>query len=471
MSGVPANRRFQPAIVEIGKEFSRGNVLLSSPQTYRVEGFIYIIPHCFPVVITLQDMFVSFCDISEARVEMLPQEDFVDQVTDAYEHLYDLVYLRTHPLAALLVPDPSLDHKEQAWKLHSLLLEVIEELSPGPEAPAYSHEWRRYKLMLHRYVEGLDPQAVADELAISRRHFYREREQALKAVAEVLWEKVQNHLPPEMPVAKEERPADRLGLVRLEAARIGRANRETNLRQIVQGVISLASELAARHGTRIECHLSQELPLVRAERTILRQVLLGLASCLLEHIDRGVVQIRATEQEGRVILGLRCASEGRAALQEEDRLSMLDELAVTQGVKIDRVAASGEFGFDLSFPTASPPTILVVDDNMDALQLFCRYLSRDYRVVTAQSSDDAIKLAEDLQPYAITLDLMMPGQDGWEALQILTNHPRTEHIPVIVCTVLGERGLALSLGATAFLEKPISQQMLLGALKALEASL
>jgi len=85
---------------------------------------------------------------------MLPKEDLADQITDAYEHLYDLVYLRSHPLVDSLVPDRSSDRKERAWKLHNLLLETIEELNPGPQAPAYSHEWRRYKLMLHRYDEA-----------------------------------------------------------------------------------------------------------------------------------------------------------------------------------------------------------------------------------------------------------------------------------------------------------------------------
>jgi CheY-like chemotaxis protein len=398
---------------------------------------------------------------------MLPKEVFLDQVTDAYEHLYDLVRLRTHSLIELLSPGQPSHRKERAWKLHSLLLETIEELNPGPHAPAYSHEWRRYKLMVHRYAEGLDPQAVSDELAISRRHFYREREQALKAVAEVLWERVHNYLAPEMPTTEEEAPS-RLEMLRLEAARMGQVSRQAHLPGIVQGVISLASELAARHGTWIECRLSHELPPVRAQRTVLRQILLGLVSYLVEHAEGGVVRIRAREQAGGVILVLRCQGEGRLQLLERDRLAMFDELAVSQGVKIDRVVEAKEFGFDLFFPIAPPPTVLVVDDNEDALELFQRCLSHEYRVVTAQSSAEALRLAEDLQPYAITLDLMMPDQDGWEALQILTNRPQTQRIPVIVCTVLGERALALALGATAFLEKPISQQALLGALEALE---
>ena len=63
---------------------------------------------------------------------------------------------------------------------------------------------------------------------------------------------------------------------------------------------------------------------------------------------------------------------------------------------------------------------------------------------------------------------MMPDQDGWDTLQILTNQDETQQIPVIVCTVLSAKELALSLGATLFLEKPVTQQSLLLALRSIE---
>jgi CheY-like chemotaxis protein len=63
---------------------------------------------------------------------------------------------------------------------------------------------------------------------------------------------------------------------------------------------------------------------------------------------------------------------------------------------------------------------------------------------------------------------MMPKQDGWHVLQTLLNQPDTSRIPVIVCSVLKQKELALSLGATAFVEKPITEQALLSALDALE---
>ena len=110
-----------------------------------------------------------------------------------------------------------------------------------------------------------------------------------------------------------------------------------------------------------------------------------------------------------------------------------------------------------------------MDDNEDVVALFQRYLiSHHYRIITAHTAQEALAQARHLQPYAITLDLMMPDQDGWDLLQTLLNQPDTQRIPIIVCTVLKQKALALSLGAAAFLEKPVTEQELLAALRALE---
>ena len=62
----------------------------------------------------------------------------------------------------------------------------------------------------------------------------------------------------------------------------------------------------------------------------------------------------------------------------------------------------------------------------------------------------------------------MPDQDGWDVLQTLANQPETRHIPVIVCTVLSAKELALSLGAAFFLEKPITEKALISTLRMLD---
>jgi CheY-like chemotaxis protein len=114
--------------------------------------------------------------------------------------------------------------------------------------------------------------------------------------------------------------------------------------------------------------------------------------------------------------------------------------------------------------------VLLVDDNSDILELYQRYLQqRYYQAVPVQSGGEALRLASQLQPHAIVLDLMLPEQDGWEILQRLTNHPDTQSIPVVICSILRARQLALALGAAAFLEKPVDQVEFLGLLDTLTA--
>ena len=109
--------------------------------------------------------------------------------------------------------------------------------------------------------------------------------------------------------------------------------------------------------------------------------------------------------------------------------------------------------------------VLVIDDNADALQLLQRYASGTrYQVFGARDPEQAIRLAEQLLPQIIVLDVMMPKLDGWEVLGRLQHHPVTGHIPIVVCTILAQEELALSLGASAFLRKPVSRQAFLDAL-------
>jgi CheY-like chemotaxis protein len=73
-------------------------------------------------------------------------------------------------------------------------------------------------------------------------------------------------------------------------------------------------------------------------------------------------------------------------------------------------------------------------------------------------------LAEELFPKVIVLDVMMPQIDGWELLASLRQHPNTSHIPVVVCTILPQEDMALSLGASGFVRKPVTRHIFLAAL-------
>ncbi len=408
---------------------------------------------------------------------MASKSELNERVADAYEHLYDLVYLRTHPLTELLVPDPDLERKDRAWQLHRILLQAIDDLNPGPQAPAFSHEWRRHRLMVLRYVDGLDPLTVATRLAISRRQYYREHEAAIEAVVAILWDRCQAQgstgAPPVQTALPVDGDSDHLALLRLEAARMAQTSRYAHLGDVVQGVASLLQERLQQRQMGLDVTLPSALPGIPLDRGLLRQMLLGMLGYLVERSSQATIRLQAQAEATSLHLSLRVEPPSAVSPAPlpvaQERVSTLNDLAALSAATIQPLQAQGCIvGFDVQLPAGRQRTVLVVDDNDDVLALFQRYLSlHQYLVATAKDCPQALALARRLQPHAITLDLMMPGQDGWEILQTLLNQPETRGIPIVVCSVLRERELALSLGASAFLEKPVTEQALLAVLQAL----
>jgi len=111
------------------------------------------------------------------------------------------------------------------------------------------------------------------------------------------------------------------------------------------------------------------------------------------------------------------------------------------------------------------PAILVVDDELAARELLVTYLnSEGFHTVTARSGEEALRKARTLRPEAITLDIVMRGESGWETLNQLKRDPATASIPVVVVSVLDEKRTGFSLGAAEYLVKPVSKRSLLEAL-------
>jgi len=111
-------------------------------------------------------------------------------------------------------------------------------------------------------------------------------------------------------------------------------------------------------------------------------------------------------------------------------------------------------------------TILVVEDNPQAAKLLSLYLNQaGYKVLTARNGSQALMLAEQSHPMAITLDLMLPDVDGWQVLSELKSMPQTRNIPVVIVSVLDRQVLGFHLGASGYLVKPVDRAELLHALK------
>ena len=110
---------------------------------------------------------------------------------------------------------------------------------------------------------------------------------------------------------------------------------------------------------------------------------------------------------------------------------------------------------------AAGRTVLVVDDDPMVRELMERFLAKDgFRVIQATSGDEGLRLAREELPCVITLDVMMPGSDGWSVLAHLKSDPRTADIPVVMLTIVDDRQRGFALGAADYLTKPIDWQRL-----------
>jgi len=102
--------------------------------------------------------------------------------------------------------------------------------------------------------------------------------------------------------------------------------------------------------------------------------------------------------------------------------------------------------------------ILVVDDDATARDLMRRHLSREgYDVITVGDPTVVLETAREVQPALITLDVLMPGVDGWEVLRELKTDPDLAAIPVVMITILDDRSQGFALGASDFISKPVDR--------------
>jgi CheY-like chemotaxis protein len=105
--------------------------------------------------------------------------------------------------------------------------------------------------------------------------------------------------------------------------------------------------------------------------------------------------------------------------------------------------------------------VLVIDDDPAARDLMQRFLTKEgFQAKTAGGGEEGLRLARQLHPIAITLDVMMPGMDGWTVLQHLKADPETQDIPIIMLTMVNDKNIGFALGATDYLTKPIDRTRL-----------
>jgi signal transduction histidine kinase/DNA-binding response OmpR family regulator/HAMP domain-containing protein len=308
---------------------------------------------------------------------------------------------------------------------------------------------------------------------------------------------------------------DILDLSKIEAGKMEIHLESFAIAPLVEDVVSTIGTLAAKNDNRVVVDCAADIGTMRADQTRIRQALLNLASNATKFTERGTVTIsvkRVTE-DGREWVTMAVADTG-IGLTREQMGRLFQEFVQADasntrkyggtglGLAISRrfcqmmggdIAVESEPGrgstFTIRLPAdgatphtavaprdaAAPrpsaaqsgaPRILVVDDDQTVREVMERYLAREgFSVVTASGGHEGLRLARDLRPAAITLDVMMPDLDGWTVLAAIKGDPELADIPVILVTIVDEKNRGYSLGATDYMVKPIDHERLVGVLR------
>jgi CheY-like chemotaxis protein len=296
---------------------------------------------------------------------------------------------------------------------------------------------------------------LAEELAISIRQLRREHARAVEAVLDLLWEKLRPQLETKDEAQGQAAESETEQLISQAPAD------DLSVADLVDGIFATLLPLAQSRKMLLENALPDHLSLVRANRVVLRQGLMGLVSAALQRFAGGNIRVESAEGTNDFRLWIKAEGETQISASKSG-LDVSRKLIASLGGQVEINPEPPHWQAEIRLPVAEELPLLVMDDNPGLVELYRRYLAgRGYRVFEAHSADEVIATAQKQPLKLIILDVMMPNQDGWEVLQRLKSDAATTTIPVMICSVLDETEIAATLGASDYLHKPVSQDALL----------
>jgi CheY-like chemotaxis protein len=409
-------------------------------------------------------------------VNEVSRQSFLEYLHDALNHLYNADLLRKSPLASILSVSSRF---ETSAGLRKVLVEAIDSLKPDDSEPESSKAWRTYESLYCCFIQQLNQQVVADQLSISARQLRREQHNALEHLADLLWEKyhLAEALPPSRPEPEQEtqddKPAHSRLISEMDWILDSQPAAPTRLADEVQTAVGVFQGMAQKSCLSVQSQIPADLPALAIHPTALNQILVSLLSIAFSSsAENCEIRLSANRLPMAVELTLDLSAvpaqerSEQEKQEQENSLSIADELVrVSGGHLAHEPAEKGFFPMRLVLPALEQFPVLVIDDNEDSLQLVKRYAAGTrYRLICTRDTDQVLELAASFHPRIIVLDIMMPKENGWIVLGRLRQHPLTAETAIIVSTILPQEKLALSLGASAYLKKPVSRQEFLQAL-------
>ena len=398
-----------------------------------------------------------------------PDDGFCAQTQQILEHLYDFPFLQHNPVARWWEFSTHATGETAGQRLRREVMTAIESLSPEPGTPFRASSARLYNVLQLRYVEGHTVLEVAHMLSISPRQAHRDLRQAEQSVAEVLWARAA--------AIRRVGECD-LSTVQSDIDRVGSNIRVVDARSLLQRALLAVDRLARSKYVTLEMVPSSQSFRVATDVPAAQQLLVSLLSHVVKQALPGAAILTLGADDDSVILDINHASPSPSSdevIQTLDPVvhQLMARLEWRLSVRPGRPsAAAGTDSCTCAIRLRIPSRrriVLIIDDNEGLVAMLERFLlAHSFSIVKASTGSEGLRIAREVKPDAVVLDVLLPSMDGWEVLQSLQNDPSTISTPVIIFSVFNEPELAYSLGASKLLCKPVSREDLLLALRELE---
>lgn len=300
-----------------------------------------------------------------------------------------------------------------------------------------------------------------------------------------------------------------LDIAKVESGRVEVNPTEFEIRELTYEISALAEGLLKDNPlVRFDVDVQDDIHLVNTDRDKAKQILINLVGNAVKFTERGSIKLRIAQQRDHLCLSVEDTGVGipndqlhkvfdkfYQVEQAQHRsikgtglgLSLCKSFSELLGGTLTVRSCHGQgSAFTLSLPRSFDERqqetrfmladeirsqckvengqllkVLCIEDDPHSMQLLVdTFHHENITVLPAFDSEEGLRLAKSELPDAITLDIMLPGMDGWKVLHLLKEDPATSEIPVIITSAVDDQKLALNLGADGHIAKPITQRQL-----------
>ncbi len=394
----------------------------------------------------------------------LDDQQFISALRSALHYLYEPDQLHRSPLIGFFNLTGLVD---ATLALQQLLLDAIQALKPGNEDSPQSKAWRLYDLLYYRYVHGYERMKVAIQLGISDRQLSREQKNAIEALALHLWKTHQFDTAQAVPSSSPGVPSQAAISDQDSQAWIQNLTPEkpSPWKPIIISVIDLLRPLIHENRVLLRYQPDESLPDLPVPQVALRHSMLTILGWLIPQARQGELIISTAITDQRLIIHAQVPGREIANSSPNPEIEAARQLIEGVGGSLEISGRLNTTELRLAVPALALTPVLVIDDNPDTIQLFQRYVQGSrYTIIGLQEPAETLPLIEKIQPRIILVDVMMPELDGWDLITQFRLNQQLQHIAIIICSILPQENLALSLGADGFLQKPVMPQPFLAML-------